>query len=385
MSNITKLSTAFITLLIIWGNLSTTAFSTSLSETHILNTPTTLYVGGTGPGNYTTIQEAINNASTGDTIFVYNHSSPYYETLTINKTINLIGEEKNSTVIDGSSQPQSIISLTADNTTITGFTLQNTIDHPNAGVYLHAHNTNIYNNKITNNIVGMYLEWAVNCTVTHNEIINNRWHGIQLISSSYNTISFNQIINNPERGLTCDFSRCNNLHNNTIIDSEIGISLEYYSEYNKVQNNTASSNRNEGILIRASNNIVKDNYVSNNKYGILFTSGDNVTFTQNVMEKNFCGMVIIFSSNTMSRHNTFTKNFLGFDITNSNDVQIKQNNFFQNIFSGFFKDYDYNEEKMTFAENFWNRPHIFPYPILGRIGFLRFILQFDDDPSDHPY
>ena len=32
----------------------------------------TLYVGGSEPGNYTKIQDAINNASDGDTVFVYN-------------------------------------------------------------------------------------------------------------------------------------------------------------------------------------------------------------------------------------------------------------------------------------------------------------------------
>ena len=37
----------------------------------------TLYVGGSGEGNYTKIQDAINNASDGDTVFVYNGT--YYE------------------------------------------------------------------------------------------------------------------------------------------------------------------------------------------------------------------------------------------------------------------------------------------------------------------
>lgn len=31
----------------------------------------TLYVGGAGPGNYTTIQTAVNDANPGDSIFVY--------------------------------------------------------------------------------------------------------------------------------------------------------------------------------------------------------------------------------------------------------------------------------------------------------------------------
>ncbi|MBE3093908.1 MAG: hypothetical protein IMZ52_02670, partial [Actinobacteria bacterium] len=38
-----------------------------------------LYVGGSGPGNYSSIQAAINATSSGDTVFVYAASSPYYE------------------------------------------------------------------------------------------------------------------------------------------------------------------------------------------------------------------------------------------------------------------------------------------------------------------
>jgi len=55
-----------------------------------------LYVGGSGPGNYTTIQSAIDAANPGDTVFVYDDSSPYYENIIIDKTISLIGENKNT-------------------------------------------------------------------------------------------------------------------------------------------------------------------------------------------------------------------------------------------------------------------------------------------------
>ena len=42
---------------------------------------TWLYVGGSGPGNYTRIQDAINDSSDGDTVFVY--SGHYAEHLVI--------------------------------------------------------------------------------------------------------------------------------------------------------------------------------------------------------------------------------------------------------------------------------------------------------------
>jgi len=57
----------------------------------------TLYVGGTGPNNYTTIQDAVDNASNGDTVFVYSGTyDDYYSEneacVRIRKSINLIGE-----------------------------------------------------------------------------------------------------------------------------------------------------------------------------------------------------------------------------------------------------------------------------------------------------
>ena len=48
-----------------------------------------LYVGGSGPGNYSKIQDAIDDASDGDTVFVFN--GIYYENVWIDeKSINLM-------------------------------------------------------------------------------------------------------------------------------------------------------------------------------------------------------------------------------------------------------------------------------------------------------
>ena len=47
----------------------------------------TLYVGGSGLGNYTSIQDAINDSVDGDTVFVYDEGSPYYENLVVNRSI----------------------------------------------------------------------------------------------------------------------------------------------------------------------------------------------------------------------------------------------------------------------------------------------------------
>ena len=84
----------------------------------------TMFTSLTVPDDYQTIQEAINNARPGDIIFV--SSGVYYEHIHVNKTLVLIGEDRETTIIDGEKRLESIVKITADNVRITGFTLRNT-------------------------------------------------------------------------------------------------------------------------------------------------------------------------------------------------------------------------------------------------------------------
>ena len=82
-----------------------------------------IYVGGSGPGNYSHVQYAIDNASAGDTIFVFDDSSPYYENVDINKTVAIIGENKDTTVIDGLSRFY-VLWITSNDVTVSDLTIQ---------------------------------------------------------------------------------------------------------------------------------------------------------------------------------------------------------------------------------------------------------------------
>ena len=126
---------------------------------------TVLYVGGTGPGNYTTIQDAIDNATRGDTIFVY--KGTYYEPFQIRKSITLVGEHKNKTILQGNS----LISIyyPAENVTIRNFTIQGR--SYGAGVLINgAVRVHIDENYIVNHGTGVLLLFAFQINISKNSI-----------------------------------------------------------------------------------------------------------------------------------------------------------------------------------------------------------------------
>ncbi len=69
----------------------------------------TIYVGGSNPGNYSTIQEAVSAAYPGDTIFVY--SGDYNGTVNIQKPLTIIGEDRETTKVHGGGPGNEYIAL----------------------------------------------------------------------------------------------------------------------------------------------------------------------------------------------------------------------------------------------------------------------------------
>ncbi len=74
------------------------------------------------PQDYEKIQWAVGNASDGDTILV--SSGVYYEHVTINKPVKLIGENRSSTIIDGNGTG-TVVMAYCEQVWISGFTIQN--------------------------------------------------------------------------------------------------------------------------------------------------------------------------------------------------------------------------------------------------------------------
>jgi nitrous oxidase accessory protein len=73
------------------------------------------------PGPGTPIQDAIDDASAGDTILV--HAGLYNEKITVDKTLSIIGDSKTNTIIQPpAASPGTVITISASWVNVTGFT-----------------------------------------------------------------------------------------------------------------------------------------------------------------------------------------------------------------------------------------------------------------------
>ena len=248
--------------------------------------PATIIVGKNTNSNFTTIQDAINNASDGNTILV--EPGVYQETIKVNKSVNLIGEDLNNTII------------LSENSTETA-----------EGKIFHEEKTRI-------NILTIV---ADNCLIKN---------------FTFKTNDKNKII----RGIILD------LPNNTIMNCNISglynaIEINQYSKNNTICQNIISNN-NVGIDATDSNgNLITDNFISNNsQQGVYFYTGsDNNVFSKNIFTNNYQALRIKMSSGNQIYENYFYKNVYGvYFCCSARGNWVYNNTFIQNTKSSAHED-----------------------------------------------
>ncbi|MEA2054028.1 MAG: NosD domain-containing protein [Candidatus Thermoplasmatota archaeon] len=312
-----------------------------------------LYVGGSGPNNYTEIQSAVDAAEEGDTIFVYDDSSPYYENVVVNKSINLIGEDKNSTIVDGSKKGY-VFKILGNEITITCFTIKNSDKFPSAGIYL--------------------LSDSRDNTIIDNIIISNG-QAIRMCSTYGNTISQNTIIEN-DCGIGLKFSNNNVISHNYISNRGYGIGIGINSSGNNVSFNVLYKNYNGVAIDNGVNNKVYKNEITLCKEtGIAIWSGVGNVIIGNNISQNPEGIKLgSFSLRLIGpcMLTSITKNNL---MNNAQNAQIWFNILpLPNIWIRNYWDD-------------WRLPIPRPIPGIVAFGYMGFIpwFMFDWHPSLTPY
>lgn len=181
---------------------------------------------------YSSIQQAINNANERDTMFV--SSGIYYESIVVNKSLTLKGENKDATIIDGGAVGQTAM-IVADSVILDGFTIRNA---GSIGIRLEGSDCIIGNNILNNQYTGILLEW----------------------DSNNNTVAFNRITDMGDAGIDLRMNFNNTLWANYISNGKYGIAI-YDSD--------------------KSGNIINCNTLSNNTWNLYFPTSSGITFYWN--------------------------------------------------------------------------------------------------------
>ncbi|UCE73152.1 MAG: right-handed parallel beta-helix repeat-containing protein [Methanomassiliicoccales archaeon] len=263
----------------------------------------TIYVGGSGLGNESSIQAAIDLAIEGDTVFVYDNSAPYYEDISVYKTINLVGENRDTTIIEGTWSTD-VVNITADRVNVTGFTVKGSGGFPgDSAIELYdVVGCRVFNNTALSNVgYGIHLSSSKNNMIRANHILSNSQIGIRLLLSSNNNVTANEVISTYFNGIELLSSSKNNITGNTISNNVCGIYLSSSSD-NNITDNNVSSNEWDGIyLSSSSNNTIYSNDVSENEQNGLFlaSSQDNEVFGN-----NFTNDGLFIGGNQLSHFNS---------------------------------------------------------------------------------
>jgi len=235
---------------------------------------------GTIEHPFQTIQDGINASTNSDTVYVF---TGIYVSINVTKSIDLIGEDKESTIINGE------IKVRAIHVNVSFFTVFN------EGRYC------------------IDLEDVYFCNISNN-IVKSTGHSntIGIYHSSNNILSKN-IIFNTARAMHIK-------ENNIIKGNKIknnGYGFEFYGDNNLVYENNISFNTGIGLCIfddSDGNSIIRNTIYSNvgipyvnNAYGVVVGGNKNIISSNNIIKNEFNARFWVLPL----QKNTWDKNYWG--------------------------------------------------------------------------
>ena len=245
---------------------------------------------------YVSIQSAVSASETLEGHTIYVPSGIYYENLIVNNGVSLIGENKQTTIINGRSTGN-VVTITADNAELSSFTITNSEPTQGRGIYVWSTSSNICDSIITRSYYGIFIENCSDSTISSNLVANNT-HGIFALNSNHTTISSNNVSSN----------------------NGFGIALVSSANCSIAANNASQNSHGVHIKDHSENNTVCDNTAQDNFYGVYIEDHcENNTLWGNTAQDNFYGFAIYSSSNNTIFHNNFENSNEAYSFNSKND------------------------------------------------------------------
>ncbi len=225
-----------------------------------------LYVGGSGPGNYSTIQDAINDARDGDTIIVL--KGVYEENVVANKSLTIEGRDA---VLKGTF-------FIMKNATIKGFSIYN----ENKAIKCMASHVKIEQNDIEA-YYGIVAEDS-SCLKVEDNVFHSRY-AIYVKNSSYSKFDGNSV-NDGWYGVWAENCPYMSIQNNNFSHNRWYTVWLAYSDGSNVENNSFYMNWYSIFLYHSNNCIVRENEIVHNEHGPQIVVSCNNIIENNDIEHN---------------------------------------------------------------------------------------------------
>ena len=228
------------------------------------------------------LQEAINNASIGDNIYI--KKGIYHEPLIINKSINLVGEDKNIVILDGDGKLYAI-KVMASNISISGFTIKNS----KIGIYQSdplIKNNLFFGNLISNNNEGIRIMNSSDNIIQDNVFSKNSGSAIVFYDSVDNDIQGNIFFKNNKAINFGRWANINNISNNLFFQNAFSVYFSY-SYNNTCSSNTISYGAYGFYLPNSKGNIIANNSIENMEVSAIYYDNDidNIIY-ENIFNNN---------------------------------------------------------------------------------------------------
>ena len=234
------------------------------------------------PDDYPTIQEAVNNADNGDAVFVRNGT--YDENIVVNKSLSLVGEDRDTTIIDGGRRDGYVVHVKAENVVIQGFTIKESSIF-SIGIRLdNARNSSIVDNNIMHNGFGILVWGSPYTNVSANNLYGNVNCGIGVLGSHNVHVSSNNVHYTVQFGISVSYCNPSYVYDNRITQCRWGLHIGGSGVY--IFSNSFVGNWDNAIYLRdARRNTIRQNNITGcGEWGAIFqfaNSSDNLIFQNN--------------------------------------------------------------------------------------------------------